>query len=171
MENNRSSLSIYRDKTSESHSFEEIKEAFDKYFSICLKFDPAGSRSKFKLIANITRINPDVIVQKIDFCKISRESFIERDQILIINKNADAAVSNEIGRAIEESGFVESAYCFFGESEHGYKRCYNRIIGNIRPFVVKKANMLNDGNHILVTVRSITRADRQAEEESAEQSE
>jgi len=107
-------------------------------------------------------LNPDAIITEADLCVISTESTVMRDQFLLINKNGTKDTTNEIARLIEESGIIPSVYCFFSEKKAGSKGCYRRVLGDDKPSIVKKGNLLIDGEKLLLTVRAQTKADREA---------
>jgi hypothetical protein len=164
MENKKSPLLVYREKMAEVHTPAEIKEAFDTSFAMCFEIDRGSAESmhaKRKLFGDIWALNPDAIITEIDLCVMSAESAVMRDQFLLINKNGTNDMSNGIARLIEESGIIPSAYCFFSEKKAGIKGCYHRVFGDDKPSIVKKGNLLIDGDKLLLTVRVQTKEDRE----------
>lgn len=162
MQNERSPLLIYRQKTAEIHSPEEIKAAFDESFAVCFAFDrekSAGRDPKPTLFTSIWDCNPDAIITETDLCVIGKDSLATSKQILLVNKNGTKESANEIVKLIEESGAVSAAYCFFSQRKAGIKGCYRRTLGSDQSTVVKKANLLIDGQNLIITVRHISRTD------------
>ena len=158
-------LKTYREKKNEVHNPEEVKEAFDASFAMCFEIDRGSAENihtKRKLFGDIWTVNPDAIITEADLCVMSTEPTVMRDQFLFINKNGTKDATNEIAKLIEESGIITSVYCFFSEKKAGIKGCYRRVFGEDKPSVVKKSNLLIDGDKLLVTVRVQTKADREA---------
>lgn len=165
MENKKSPLLVYREKMAEVHTPAEIKEAFDTSFAMCFDIDRGNRENihkKRRLFAKIWSVNPDAIITEADLCVMSTESTVMRDQFLLINRNGTKEVINEIAKLIEESGIIPSAHFFFSEKKAGIKGCYRRVFGEDKPSIVKKGNLLIDGEKLLVTVRVQTKADREA---------
>ncbi len=158
-------LKTYREKKNAMHTPEEIKEAFDLSFAMCFDVDRGSAENihtKRKLFGDIWTVNPDAIIAEADLCVMNTEPTVMRDQYLFINKNGTKDSSNEIAKLIEASGIIPSAYCFFSEKRAGIKGCYRRVFGVDKPSIVKKGNLLIDGDKLLVTVRVQTQADRKA---------
>ena len=158
-------LKTYREKKNEVHIPEEVKEAFDASFAMCFEIDRGSAENihtKRKLFGDIWTVNPDAIITEADLCVMSTEPTVMRDQFLFINKNGTKDATNEIAKLIEESGIITSVYCFFSEKKAGIKGCYRRVFGEDKPSVVKKGNLLIDGDKLIVTVRVQTKADREA---------
>lgn len=158
-------LKTYREKKNAIYTPEEIKAAFDASFAMCFETDRGSAESihtKRKLFGDIWTLNPDAIITEADLCVMSTESTVMRDQSLLINKNGTNDTTNEIAKLIEKSGIIPSVYCFFSEKRAGIKGCYRRVFGDDKPSIVKKGNLLIDGDKLLVTVRVQTKADREA---------
>ena len=158
-------LKTYREKKNKAHTPEEVKEAFDVSFAMCFEIDRGSAENihtKRKLFGDIWTVNPDAIITEADLCVMSTEPTVMRDQFLFINKNGTKDATNEIAKLIEESGIITSVYCFFSEKKAGIKGCYRRVFSEDKPSVVKKGNLLIDGDKLLVTVRVQTKVDREA---------
>ena len=154
MEHRKSPLLVYREKMAKVHTPEEIKVAFDEsHHAVCFNFDSGHGRAKYALFAAIWEVNPDVIITEADLCVMSAEPGVWRDQILLINKNGTKEMSNHIIQLIAASGAVSSAYCFFSEKKAGIKGCHRRIFNNDEPSLVKRGNLLIDGDKLLLTAR------------------
>lgn len=165
MENKKYPLLLYREKKNEVHSPEEIKAAFDAGFAVCFCVDREKLKSatdKPLLLTSLWQINSDAIITEADLCVMGIDSTVARDQFLLINKNGTKESPNELVKCIEESGIVSSCICFFSEKKAGIKGCFRRVVGSEKTVCRKKANLLIDGDKILVTVRSQTKADRDA---------
>lgn len=157
MENKKASLLDYREKKDVVYSKVEIKNAFETSFAICFGLDQSDSmkeRGKYKLFSQIFDINSDVIITQADLCVLFGMPTALRNQFLIINKNATKETNNELVALIENSEVVTSAYCFFSEKKEGIKGCYYRVFASEKPFIIRKGNLLIDGDSLLLTVRS-----------------
>ena len=157
-------IKTYREKKNEVHTPEEIKEAFETSFAMCFEVDRGSAEiihTKRKLFGDIWTLNPDAIITETDLCVMSTESTVLRDQFLLINKNGTNNITNEIAKLIEESGIITSVYCFFSEKKASIKGCYRRVFGDDKPSIVKKGNLLIDGDKLLLTVRVQTKKDRE----------
>lgn len=157
MEIKKSNLELYREKRDRFYTFVEIKETFDNNFSLCFDVDKdkiTYSRWRYKLFSGIWKINPDAIIKEADLCVLTSEPAVKRKQILVINKNGTRDSANEIDRFIENTGFVTEAFYFFGERKDGVKKCYRNVFGSNKPVLMNKGNLLDDGDNLLVSVRS-----------------
>lgn len=157
MENKTTNLELFREKKDIDYTFDEIKEAFDNNFSACFDADKEKitvSRWRYKLFSEIWKINPDAIVEEADLCVLTGNPTVKRKQILVINKNGTSDSANEIGRLIENTGFVTEALYFSSEKKDGIKKCYRNIFGSNKPGLVNQGNLLCDEDKLLVTVRT-----------------
>lgn len=157
MESKKSNLELFREKRDRVYTFVEIKEAFYNNFSVCFDVDKekiTDSRWKYKLFSEIWGINSDAIIKEADLCVLTGKPMVKRKQILVINKNGTRDSANEIGEFIESIGFVTEAFCFFSERKDGVKKCCRNIFGNSKPVFINRGNLLDDGDNLLVTVRT-----------------
>ena len=158
-------LKNYQEKKNEVHTPEEIKAAFDTSFAVYFSIKREklkGILDKQRLLTALWQVNSDAIITEADLCEMRGEPTVTRDCFLRINRNGTNETSNELVACIEESGIVPSCVCFFSQKKAGIKGCYRRVFGSEKLTVVNKANLLLDGDHILITVRSQTKADRDA---------
>ena len=89
MENKKSSLLIYREKTEEKHTVEELKTAFDEsVYSVCFNHHRGFVGAKHELFAAIWDMNPDAILTKADLIFENEKTEEYRDQFLLIDKNS-----------------------------------------------------------------------------------
>lgn len=156
----KSSLALYREKINEVHTLEEIKDAFENSFAVCVpeKFQNETKHVwKSDLFSKIWRVNPDVIIAQTDLCVLRCEAKAVRDQFLIIDKNGTKETSEEIFRIIESSGYAPSAIFFFSEKKDNVKGCYRAFFEQKKASSVYKANLLIDGDKLLMTVRTYIR--------------
>ena len=147
-----SSLASYREKMNEVHTQEEILQAFDTGFALCFEV-ASRAPAKQRLIADLCKISPDIIVTTADVCVFSTESSIKRDQILLIY-NGDKETSDKLIAALEKSTVVSDYFLVFSAKKNGVKGCIRAIVGESKPSVVKQINLLADGNRLLATVRA-----------------
>lgn len=154
----KSFLTTYREKMKEPHTQEEIAAAFDSSFAICFSFAGDVVKQKPKLLGTIWRdINPDMIATKADLVVMSTTPMVLRDQQLLINRNDSKGSADEIVKLLTESGALTEAYCFFSEKKAGIKGCYRYVVGSDKPTPIKKANLLIDGDKLLLTVRTLVK--------------
>lgn len=159
---------IYMEGRSKKHSVEEILTAFEDSYSICFELgDNRTPSTKIKLLTGVWAVNPDAIVTETDLCVLSAESTAQRKQMLLIDKNGDINTINKILDLMYESEAISNCYVTYKEKEYGTK------IGVLQKFdsktkVIKKFNLLIDGENLLLTVRSLSRADHEKKENSEE---
>ena len=154
----KSSIVIYQEKMKESHTQEEIAAAFDSSFAICFSFKKDALKQKPKWLGTIWRnINPDMIATKADLVVMSTTPMVLRDQQLLINRNDSKGSADEIVKLLTESGALSEAYCFFSEKKNGIKGCYCYVVGSDKLTPIKKANLLIDGDKLLLTVRTLVK--------------
>ena len=161
-------LKTYREKKNEIHTPEEIKEAFDTSFAICFEIDRGSAENihtKRKLFGDIWTVNPDAIITEADLCVMSTEPTVERKQFLLIDKGGDKTSANKILDLMFNTGVIPTCYVSFKEKKNGIKRCIVQEFNN-KTKVVKKMNLLVDGNDLLVTVRHLSQVGREAKETS-----
>ncbi len=161
MEQKRSPLLIYREKMSEEHSPEEIKEAFDNsFYAVCFNYDRGHVGAKHELFSAIWKENPDVIITEADLCVISTEPTVWRDQLLLIDKNGSRETANTIAKFMSESGIISYEYRFVNEEE--IKVCFGTPdVKKESPIVRFRANLFIDGDKLLLSVRHMSKADRE----------
>lgn len=143
----------------------------------------AGSVLKRRILSEI----PSAVIVPTDLCVMKTEPFVKRDQLLVILKKDDEEAA-EFMKLLEESGLlgddtsvrieqntekesallmqilseseiVDNVYMIFREKKNNVKRCANIIFGSDKPAIVNKANLLIDGDKLLMTVRVQTRKD------------
>ena len=156
---------IYMEKKSEVHTHEEILAAFEDNTAIVFELSRERTPStKSNLFGGIWQINPEAIITEADLCVMSVEATAYRKQILVIDKGGDKDTGNRILDLMYKSGVVPSScYVTFKEKKNGIKRCILQEFNN-KTKVVKKMNLLVDGNDLLVTVRHLSQADHEKKE-------
>ena len=159
-------IKLYREKKSEVHTHEEILAAFEDNTAIVFELSRERTPSaKSNLFGGIWQINPEAIITEADLCVMSVEATAHRKQILVIDKGGDKDTGNRILDLMYKSGVVPSCYVSFKEKKNGIKRCILQKF-DYKTTVVKKMNLLVDGNDLLVTVRHLSQVDREAKETS-----
>ena len=160
---------IYMEKKSEVHTHEEILTAFEDNTAIVFELSRERTPSaKSNLFGGIWQINPEAIITEADLCVMSVEATAHRKQILVIDKGGDKDTGNRILDLMYKSGVVPSCYVSFKEKKYEIKRCILQRFNN-KTTVVKKMNLLVDGNDLLLTVRHLSQADHEKKENSEEQ--
>ena len=159
---------LYMEKRKEVHTPEEFLAAFEDNTAIVFELSKERSISdKRNLFAGIWEINPEVLISEdCDLCVMSGlEPTAHRKQILVIDKGGDKDTGNRILDLMYKSGVVPSCYVTFKEKKNGIKRCILQKF-DYKTTVVKKMNLLIDGNDLLVTVRHLSQADHEKKENS-----
>ena len=159
---------IYMEKKNEVHTHEEILAAFEDNTAIVFELSRERTPSaKSNLFGGIWQINPEALISEdCDLCVMSGlEPTAHRKQILVIDKGGDKDTGNRILDLMYKSGVVPSCYVTFKEKKNGIKRCILQKF-DYKTTVVKKMNLLVDGNDLLVTVRHLSQVDREAKETS-----
>ena len=160
MENKKSPLLVYREKMVEIHTPENIKSAFDEsHYAICFNYDRGHVGAKHELFAAIWEVNPDVIITEVDFCVMAAEPFVWRDQLLLIDKNGTKETANTIAKFMAESGIISYEYRVVNKD--GFKCCFGSVdVKNNSPVARFKANLLIDGDKLMLTARHMSKEDR-----------
>ena len=157
---------IYMEKKDIVHTHEEILAAFEDNTAIVFELSRERTPSaKSNLFGGIWKINPEVIITEADLCVMSVEATAHRKQVLVIDKGGDKDTGNRILDLMYKSGVVSACYVTFKDKKYGSKRCILQGFNN-KTKVVKKMNLLVDGNDLLVTVRHLSQVDREAKETS-----
>ena len=157
---------IYMEKKNEVHTHEEILAAFEDNTVICFRISRFGTPStKANLFGRIWQINPEAIIVEADLCVMSTEPTAEHKQFLLIDKGGDKTSGNKILDLMFNTGVIPTCYVSFKEKKSGIKRCVLQEFNN-KTKVVKKMNLLVDGNDLLVTVRHLNQTDRESKESS-----
>ena len=155
MEEKKGAMPVFFEKMKQTPTNEEIAAAFDSSFAICFSFEKDALKQKPKWLGTIWRdINPDMIATKANLAVMSTTLNVLRDQQLLINRNGSKESADEIVKLLTESGALTEAYCFFSEKKGGIKGCYRYVVGSDKPTPIKKANLLIDGDKLLLTVRT-----------------
>lgn len=150
---------LYTEKKNEVHTPDEILAAFEDNMAICFRISRFGTPStKANLLGGIWQINPDAIITEADLCVMSTEPTLERKQFLLIDKGGDKTSGNKILDLMFNTGVIPACYVSFKEKKNGIKRCILQKF-DYKTTVVKKMNLLVDGNDLLVTVRHLSKAD------------
>ena len=136
-----------------------IKAAFDAGVAMCFSFDKEnGSVSRVTLVSKILENFPDALIAKCDYIHFASEPKAFRDMILLVKKDDDKESFNKmVDEIIIPSGIVSEAVFIGKTSEQGTKKAVKREFANDKPCIVKKANLLVDGDKLLLTVRSLNR--------------
>ena len=160
MENKKSPLLVYREKMAEAHTPEEIKSAFDdSSYAVCFNYDRGYGRAKYALFAAIWEVNPDVIITEADLCIMAVEPVAWRDQLLLIDKNGNKETANTIAKFMAESGIISYEYRVVNKD--GFKCCFGSVdVKNDSPVARFKANLLIDGDKLMLTARHMSKEDR-----------
>ena len=160
---------LYMEKRKEVHAPEEFLAAFEDNTAIVFEVNKErGVLGKRDLLAGIWEINPEALIsEECDLCVMSVEATAHRKQILVIDKGGDKDTGNRILDLMYKSGIVPSCYVTFKEKKNGIKRCILQKF-DYKTTVVKKMNLLVDGNDLLVTVRHLSQADHDAKDNSEE---
>ena len=158
---------LYMEKRKEVHTPEEFLAAFEDNTAIVFELKKERNPSdKRNLFAGIWEINQEALIyEDCDLCVMSTEPTAHDKQILVIDKGGDKETGNRILDLMYKSGVIPCCYVTFKEKKNGVKRCILQKFDN-KTTVVKKMNLLVDGNDLLVTVRHLSQADHDTRKEA-----
>lgn len=151
---------IFKEKMAEVHTPEEVKLAFEDGFSACFALEETHTPgARMHLFGQIWEINPDAIIAEVDLFVAQPDPVAIRKQYLLISKNGSREINNLLGQCLEESGVITSPWYIRSKKQGGIKTCYRYIRGSDKPAVLHKANLLIDGDDLLLSVRHLSSAD------------
>ena len=143
----------------------ELKKLFEENPAFCFIVekgvgDPSRTRNAAILRRRILKEVPTAIIMETDLCVMSNKSFVAREQFLIIDKEGTSESTQHIGDIIAESEIVDSMIVFYKTVESGYKKCFKVVFSDTNhAAIVKEANLVIDGDHLLLTIRHLTQKD------------
>ena len=160
MEEKKSYRAIFKEKIAAVHTHEEILQAFDSSFCVCftLAKDRAhtGRRSLF---GKLWEINPDAIIAETDLFVAHPDPVAASKQYLLICKNGTQESNALLVQCLEESGVITSPWYIRSKKQGNLKTCYQFTSKTQRAAVLLKANLLIDGDDLLLSVRHLSNAD------------
>ena len=135
-----------------------IKSSFDAGVAMCFTFAPESSApARISLISNILKHYLDVIFAKCDYVHFGKDTQCMRDMILLIKTDTDKESMNKmVEEIIKPSGCVSQAVFVAETNEAGIKKAVKRDFLNEKPCIVKKVNLLVDGDKLLLTIRTLS---------------
>ena len=77
----------------------------------------------------------------------------------MIGKNGTKETNVLLAQCLEKSGFITSPWYIKSEKHGGIKTCYQFVSETQQKAVVYKANLLIDGDNLLLTVRHLSSTD------------
>ena len=134
----------------------EIKAAFDSGVAMCFQVNKdLGAGPRIKMVSSLLEAYSDVILAKCDYVIFSKEPKVFRDMILLVKQDTDKEAFNKmVDEIIIPSGIVSEAVFIGKTSEEGIKKAVKREFSNDKPCIVKKANLLVDGEKLVLSVRN-----------------
>lgn len=160
MEEQKSYRAIFRQKKDEVHTPEEIIQAFDISFAACFALvEDRAPGARMQLFGKIWEINPDAIITEADLFVVQSDSVAEKDQYLMISRNGTRESNAFLAQCLEESGVITSPWYIQSKKHGGIKTCYRFTSETQQKAVVHKANLLIDGDDLLLSVRHLSSAD------------
>lgn len=160
MEQNKNYRAIFRQKKDDVHSPEEICLAFDTSFSACFTLtEDRTPGARMQLFGKIWDINPDAIIAEADLFVVQSDPVAAKDQYLVISKNGTRESNALLAQCLEESGVITSPWYIRSQKQGCIKTCYRYVSGSDKPAVLHKANLLIDGDDLLLSVRHLTGSD------------
>lgn len=160
MEEKKSYRAIFKEKMAEVHTHEEIKLAFEDSFAVCFTLvEDHTPGARMQLFGKIWDINPDAIITEADLFVVQSDPVAAMDQYLVISKNGTKESNARLAQYLEESGFITSPWYIQSKKQGGIKTCYQYVLGSDKPAVLHKANLLIDGDDLLLTVRHLSSND------------
>ena len=135
-----------------------IKSSFDEGVAMCFGFDEGSTApSRISIVSKILQCCPDAILAKCDYIHFSSSPKCVRDMILLIKTDTDKEAMNKmVEEIIKPSGCVSQAVFVAETNEDGIKKAVKRDFLNEKPCIVKKANLLVDGDKLLLTIRTFS---------------
>jgi hypothetical protein len=112
-----------------------------------------------RLFGKIWDMDPDAIIAEVDLLVAHLEPMAMRRQYLVIDQKGTKESKNLMGQWLEESGVITSPWYIQSKKKVGIKTCYHYIPESDKPAVVMKANLLIDGDDLLLSVRHFSSAD------------
>ena len=112
-----------------------------------------------QLFGKIWEINPDAIITEADLFVVQSDPVAVRKQYLLISKNGTLESNALLAQCLEESGVITSPWYIQIKKQGGIKTCYRYVLGSDKPAVLHKANLLIDGDDLLLSVRPLSSAD------------
>ena len=145
---------------------EELKTIFEENYAFCFIVekgvgDPSRTRNAAILRRKILKEVETASIVECDLCTFSTKSGIAREQYLIIDKDGTSETAKHIGDMIADSETVSSMIVFQKEMRAGMKECFRIVFDEAHCAVVKKANLLVDGERLVLTIRHQTQKDHQ----------
>ena len=167
MTENKTARQIYMENKGKVHEASEFIEAFDENVVVCFALKRERHvTAKSKLLGNIWKIAPEAIItDKCDLCVMFSEPNAYVKQFLVIFKNTGRDEINAALDLIAESEVIEHAYLAYPKKTR--KSCIKLDITKTT-FVVRKMNLLLDGNNLMITVRHLSPADHEKKDNSEE---
>ena len=151
---------IFRHKKDEVHTREELLQAFDSSFCACFALsEDCAPGARMQLFGKIWDINPDTIITEADLFVVQPDPVAARKQYLVISKNGTRECNALLAQCLEESGVITSPWYIQSKKQGGIKTCYRFISETQQKAVVHKANLLIDGDNLLLTVRHLSSTD------------
>lgn len=151
---------IFQQKKDEVHTPEEILHFFDSSFAVCFALvENRTPGARMQLFGKIWDINPDAIITEADLFVVQSDPVAMKNQHLVISKNGTKESNARLAQCLEESGVITSPWYVRSKKHGGIKTCYRYVSGSDKPAVVHKANLLIDGDDLLLSVRHLSSAD------------
>ena len=157
MEEKENYRAIFRQKKDEVHTPEEILHFFESSFAACFALaEDRTPGAKMQLFGKIWDCNPDAIITEVDFFLAQADPVAAKNQYLVICKNGTKESNALLAQCLEESGVITSPWYIHSKKHGGIKTCYRFVLGSDKPAVVHKANLLIDGDDLLLSVRHLS---------------
>lgn len=151
---------IFRQKKDEVHTHEEILQAFDSSFCACFALsEDRTPGARMQLFGKIWDINPDAIITEADLFVVESDPVAVKDQYLVISKNGTRETNALLAQCLEESGVISAPWYIRSQKQGGLKTCYRFASETQQKAVIHKANLLMDGDDLLLSVRHLSSAD------------
>lgn len=153
---------MYKDKTRDfrnekltAEQASEIKAAFDAGVAMCFAFDKGfGARPRITVASQILEGFQDALLAKCDVLYDGTDPQVWKDMILVIKRETDNESFNKmVDEIIIPSGVVSQAIFVGKTNDKGVKRAVRRTFAEAKAAIVKKANLLVDGNKLILTIR------------------
>lgn len=151
---------MFSQKKDEVHTPEEIQQAFDSSFCVCFALrEDRTPGARMRLFGKIWDINPDTIITEADLFVVQSDPVAAKDQYLVICKNGTQESNALLAQCMEESKVITFPWYIQSKKHGGIKTCYRFVLESDKPAVIHKANLLIDGDDLLLSVRHLSSND------------
>ena len=157
---------LYNEKKKIVHTPDEVAAAFENNPALVFALSKScGIGTKIDLFGEIWETLPNAILTKCDLIIGGKESQFYGDQFLLVMTDATKEETEFVYEKIEASGIIPSGFIIYPKKRAEIKLCAYTTFSKDTPkpfYRPKKANLIIDGEDLLLTIRSFSKNDRDA---------